>query len=588
MPHLYPRHAPVRLRKRKPSSPVSPQIQRTFAHRLVRVIIATPALAPLVLAQPSQASGVTPAYKIESVQADGKVIKSNPDTKRIGIPHGVKDLVFALKPSRDDVQPPRFRFQLEGYDAGWREPGGSMRFTVRFDEPDGNTIFGEEFQADRESPGWNGNPATSPGIERSETIRIPPGAARMQFWMGSAGPHATLGIYAVGDLSVQLIPKDAQPSVARHSIIPNEGALMAAPNGTPLGWARHGSRLGIATIAPRNGMSPLVVMHDDRADAFGGWLTTSASVDVSHAKEAVLSWNERYSIGWGGPAKATYSYVPPGLYTLRIQTASIDGIPNGESDLARIEIIPPFHQSHLFRIGTAAAALLAVAATIRSVTRARMQRKLDLLEKAHAIDIERSRIARDLHDNLGADLTHLGLLCDLASSHTSDNERLTNHLNELFELARQLTRRVDEMVWTVNPTQDTLKGLTAFMTHQAQTYLRAAGIACRLELPDPIPDIALSSTQRHHLFLTVKEALHNVVKHAHASEVRLRLRLSPSRLEIEIEDNGQGITTTTEGHGSGNMRSRMAAIGGNLNRFSEASRGTIVSVTLPTTPNQPG
>jgi signal transduction histidine kinase len=100
-------------------------------------------------------------------------------------------------------------------------------------------------------------------------------------------------------------------------------------------------------------------------------------------------------------------------------------------------------------------------------------------------------------------------------------------------------------------------------------------------LPDPIADISLSSTQRHHLFLTVKEALHNVVKHAQASEVRIRLRISSWRLEIEVEDNGQGIATTAEGHGSGNMRSRMESIGGQLVRMSELGRGTIVSMVIP-------
>lgn len=528
-----------------------------------------------------------PEYTLESVQADGKLITPKSGSHTYRISHGIKDLVFALKPAADAQQPPRFRFQLQGYDAGWREPGGSMRFTVRFDEQDGNTIFGEEFQSTRESPNWDGSPVTSHPVARSETIQIPPGAARMQFWMGSAGPHATMGIYAVGDLFVQLLPTDPQLAPTRHAIIPREGALMQSNAGTPLGWARHGSRLGIATIAPRHDETPLIVMQDDQSDLFGGWLTTSASLDVSNAKQAVLSWTERHSIGWGGPAKATYSYVPAGSYTFRIQIASLNGIPTSESYLARLEVIPPFHQSNLFRISLAAAALLACAALIRSATRARMQRKLDRLERAHAIDLERSRIARDLHDNLGADLTHLGLLCDLASSPIADQDRIRAYLNELFELARQLTRRVDEMVWTVNPTQDTLKGLIAFMTHQAQSYLRAANVACRLDVPEPIPDIALSSTQRHHLFLTVKEALHNVVKHAQASEVRIRVRVSAERLEIGVEDNGQGINTTTEGHGSGNMRSRIESIRGHLLRTSELGRGTIVSIVVPLTPQQP-
>ena len=534
----------------------------------------------------SQASPSRTAYRVANLHAEGRAIPIDRDLPEVRLTHGIRDITFGIEPTDPAGPPIRFRFQLLGHDADWRDPGGSMRFTVRFDEQEGNTIFGEEFQLSHQSPGWTGDPRSSAPVSRSENIPIPKGASKMQFWMGSAGPQATLGVYAVSDLRVQLFGDSEHAAQSALVMIREEGALMDSPSGTPKGWARHGSRLGVAQIAPRSDAAPFIVMRDDQTDSFGGWLTTAASLDVSHAKTATITWNECYSIGWGGPARAIYNYLPPGHYTLRIQTASIEGTIIDESDIAQLHIIPPFHRSSTFRVTLALIIVSAGAWTVRSVTRARMQQELDRLAKEHTIDVERSRIARDLHDSLGADLTHLGLLCDLAASQVYEPERVRPHLNELFDLAKQLTRRVDEMVWTVNPAHDTLRGLISFVTHHAQSYLRAAGIACRLDVPDPIPNTPLSSSRRHHLFLTVKEALHNVVKHSEASEVRIRIRHSTERLEVEIEDNGKGIVNAAEGDGSENMRNRINSINGTLQRISEPGRGTLVTILLPIPPNE--
>jgi len=137
------------------------------------------------------------------------------------------------------------------------------------------------------------------------------------------------------------------------------------------------------------------------------------------------------------------------------------------------------------------------------------------------------------------------------------------------------------MVWAVNPANDSLKGFVPFLSNRAQSYLVAASIPCWLDIPATLPDAPLSSAERHHLFLIVKEALHNIVKHAHAAEAWLRIRVDNHRLNILIEDNGCGISEPmTGGNGTGSMQQRIATIGSTVERTS-TSEGTTIAITLP-------
>ena len=481
------------------------------------------------------------------------------------------------------TQPLRYRFQLEGADREWRDPIGVMRFTVRFNDAKDNTISGEEFDAHGESPGWTGDALTSKFVARRESLEIPAGAERLQIWTSSAGPQQTMGVYAIADLTITLVPRDAQQTSQRISLIPAAGSLMQTSAGTPAGWARHGTSLSIAQIVPRDGRPPMILMRDDRPDAFGGWLTTSLPHPaLGEFSRIIIGWKEAYSIGWGGSSRITYPYLPMGEFRMRLKPLTVEGKPAGAESSTRIAVVPPFYETKLFwmMISAVAAALLALG--VRQLTRRRMQRRLDALERERAVEHERSRIARDLHDNLGADLTHLALLSDLAQTDVNDPAKAAQHLDQIFDLARTLTRQVDEMVWAVNPANDSLKGLVPFLSNYSQNYLLAAGLPCRLDIPAAILDAPLSSTQRHHLFLTVKEALHNLVKHAQATEAWLRIRTGDHRLTIVVEDNGRGIAeSATEGDGTANMQQRIASIGGTLERTSEAGKGTSITITLP-------
>jgi signal transduction histidine kinase len=164
------------------------------------------------------------------------------------------------------------------------------------------------------------------------------------------------------------------------------------------------------------------------------------------------------------------------------------------------------------------------------------------------------------------------------------------HLNHISDMARELTRAMDETVWAVNPHNDSLEGLMTYVTKFAQDYLNVAGIRCRIDMPAQLPPHHLSAEARHNLYLAVKETLNNVVKHAQATEVWLRLTVSAEGFMLVIEDNGRGIMTAgkngtpsgriSTGHGLHNLEKRLAASSGRCIVTSETGKGTRVEFNV--------
>ena len=524
-------------------------------------------------------------FSVQRIEADGsKMAISENATGLAKVPSQTRLLDFIVQENADSTLPPlRFRYKLESYDRGWRDAGGSMRFCLRFNDLRSNAISGEEFSASGESPGWTGSLETSPFIARRESLDVPAGASRMQIWMSTAGPQQTVGVYAVDSIKVTLIHTDKETPDKQIEMIQTGGSQRDKSHGTPAGWARHGTSLGISQIAPRDGMPPLILMCDDRPEKHGGWLTLPAkSVPLEGVSKVVVEWSEAYSIGWCGPARISYADLPIGNYQLRIQPLTVSGQPAAKIFEMGIAVVPPFYQNPWFLRASALVGAVLLAITVRHLTRRRIQRRIDMLEQERALEGERSRIARDLHDNLSSDITHLAMLSELAQSDVNDPGKVSQHLDQIFNLATNLTRLVDEIVWAVNPSKDSIKGFVSHVTSHAQSYLLAAQIPCRLDIPSHLPDHPLSSAQRHHLLSIIKEALHNIVKHANATEVWLRIGSDARMLHVRIEDNGCGISTNPAagGDGLGNMHQRMESIGGSFERLNQASGGTVISIML--------
>ncbi len=249
-----------------------------------------------------------------------------------------------------------------------------------------------------------------------------------------------------------------------------------------------------------------------------------------------------------------------------------------------------FWQTGLFRGGVGAGTLLLVTGLIRTLTRRRAARQLAVLRAQTALAEERTRIARDLHDDLGAGLTHMALLSELTQADAHDPQAARRHAEEIFDTARKLARAVDEIVWAANPANDTVEKFAAFVGQFVQDFLRAAGVACTLDLPSELPARGMAAAVRHNLFLVVKEALHNVVAHAACRRVHFALALNGDRLSVSIRDDGRGFEAQRVegrpggGNGLANMRRRMADCGGALGLHSAPGQGTAVVLEVGVTP----
>jgi len=294
--------------------------------------------------------------------------------------------------------------------------------------------------------------------------------------------------------------------------------------------------------------------------------------------------------GWvdAGPRRtAFYSRLSAGTYRFRVIACNNDGLWNTGGASLAFTIAPFFWETWWFVSLCVVAAATAVAFLARSITRRRMQRRIEEMERQHEIERERARIAQDIHDDVGASLSRIAMLSQPAPRDLAEPERAAAMLGRIYTTAREVTRSLDEIVWAVDPRHDTLDSLADYMGKFAQSFLATADVRCRLDLPVEVPAWPLTAETRHNLFLAFKEALNNAVKHSGASEVRISLGLRPDSLVLVVRDNGRGIDPTragatgpgriVSGHGLSNMKRRLDRIGGRCEILSETSEGTSVS-----------
>jgi signal transduction histidine kinase len=207
-----------------------------------------------------------------------------------------------------------------------------------------------------------------------------------------------------------------------------------------------------------------------------------------------------------------------------------------------------------------------------------------LVEQRRVMEQERTRVAQDLHDELGAGLTEVGILGSLAKNPAVPPDKKENYLTQLTMLSHTLVTGLDEIVWAVNPRYDSVADLASYYSLFAQRFLNLAGITCRLQIAESIPVHPLESSLRHGIFLAFKEALNNVVRHSHATEVRLTVEVVDNVLNISVADNGRGFEpngATPGSDGIAGMKQRMQKFGGDCRVNSAAGRGTTVEFHLP-------
>jgi signal transduction histidine kinase/ligand-binding sensor domain-containing protein len=300
-------------------------------------------------------------------------------------------------------------------------------------------------------------------------------------------------------------------------------------------------------------------------------------------KYRLEGWDEDW-IEAGGGRGVAYSRLPAGNYRFRVIANNSDGVWNETGAQLRFSVTPFLWSTWWFRTIAGVFLVGIIFATVRFVAVRRLRARVARLERENAIQNERARIAGDIHDDLGARMTQISLLTERAQQSMTEPRIATEHVQEIANLSRSGIKSLDEIVWAVNPRNDNVADVLDYAGQYAVDFLRAAGVRCRIDFPDAPPLRELSGEVRHSLFMAIKEALNNVVKHAGASEVVVKATADGTAFCWEIVDDGRGFEHAPDNafaDGVRNLQKRLGAIGGECQIESGAGKGTIVRFRIP-------
>jgi signal transduction histidine kinase/streptogramin lyase len=273
-----------------------------------------------------------------------------------------------------------------------------------------------------------------------------------------------------------------------------------------------------------------------------------------------------------------YYNLRPGKYRFEVLGANHHNIWNTEPAVFEFSLAPFFWQTWTF-YGLCAAAVVGLAALAHRY-RLQWQHRLLKLEEQRALSNERSRIARDLHDDIGGSLTGIALQLEAARRRGRANKE---ELAVLAEETRGLSRELRELAWTTNPRCDNAGSLAAFIGESTERFCRAAGVECRLKLPATDGAEEVPARVRYELLAVLKESLANTAKHAKARTVTVDLAANNGDLWLTIKDDGSGFDPGREAPGMGlrNLRERVQQAGGWVNVESKPGCGTTIIARLP-------
>lgn len=284
----------------------------------------------------------------------------------------------------------------------------------------------------------------------------------------------------------------------------------------------------------------------------------------------------------GTKKEAFFTNLDPGKYELIIKAANNDGIWSEHILKINLNIVPPFWMTSWFRGLIIVLVFLVIAGIVRYIEYRKIRRQIEELERKNAVERERSRISKDMHDEIGASLTKISLLGNIASSNVnnSESEKILNRINDSVN---ETIEKLDEIVWTVNPSNDNLKNLTAYILEYAEKFFEDSNINCRFIFPDNIPDINLTAEIRHNIFLASKEALNNILKYSEAKLCIITLIVGNLSFTFSFKDNGKGFDVNSipqTSNGIKYMKERIESIGGEFTLTSKNGEGTEIHFSI--------
>lgn len=302
---------------------------------------------------------------------------------------------------------------------------------------------------------------------------------------------------------------------------------------------------------------------------------------VNQYRHQLLGYDKQW-ISAHTTGEARYSKLPYGDYVFRVMSANSEGVWSAPRILLHISIAPPFWLTWWFILLSAAVALALLIAGGRYYLRRKVKAQLQIVERQLAVNNERLRISRDMHDELGTGLSKIALLSEIGKT-GSNPDKGQRIIREISATSRDLADKMGEIIWTLNPEHDTLSNLAAYLKEYISELTDPLPLQLHCRFPDTIPELPIGHKYRQQLLLVTKEAVNNALKYAQATELWFDLELGAGAIVFTIRDNGKGFVPEALVHrqngkrnGLTNMRKRMEGIGGHFSVSSHEGDGTSV------------
>ena len=301
--------------------------------------------------------------------------------------------------------------------------------------------------------------------------------------------------------------------------------------------------------------------------------------------EYMLTGEDENWVRLGNKHDARYSGLKPGKYIFKVKACNNDHIWNAEKALLLIIINPPWWQTWWFIIIATATLIIIGLLIIQLIINRKLREQKNIIEKQKAVEEERSRISKDMHDDIGSGLSKIAIMSELMKTKVvkDDKNELKMNVEKISLTASDLVDNMSQIVWAMNPQNDTLENMIAYIREFTLDYFDDFNLKCHFDFPDEIPSTKLSQQVRRNIFLVVKETLNNTLKYAEASTICLVFRNFENHFSITISDDGKGFDTTNThrfGNGLMNMKKRMEDIDGQFSIESKPGYGSKTVVVM--------
>lgn len=489
----------------------------------------------------------------------------------------------------------RLWFATDGNGIGYTSGNFIKNWTTEEGLPD-NRIFSLVF--DGEQNLWL---TTGKGIFRAEnsglsdalkTGRFPATRLIRQFangettssgWPASVHSHDDLLWFATGRGIVRFDPRDWSPDNQPPPVYLETVSV----NGETIFGADRS--LSSADLSPAH---PVKIIGPVRSLDFEFTSPCLAVPEKARFRYQLEGFDEDWIEGDSENRRVHYGAIPNGKYRFHVIACNADGTWNKTGASLWLVVPPPWWRTVWALVFYVLAMIFLVSGVVRYVSHRRLQKRLLALEQSQAMSRERMRIAQDMHDEIGSKLARISFLSEGLKNEASETDMHAEKADSIANTSRDLLQSLDQMVWAVNPRNDSLENLVAYLGQYAIEYFQNTSVVCDVRLPQSLPAIPLSAEVRHNLLLAFEEGLSNALKHACARRVNIEMKLENQIFEISIADDGAGfdpqkpasesdLKSGRERHGLSGMKFRLQMVGGECELKSAAGAGTVIKFSIP-------